>query len=230
MSEMDSHRPIGLLISGGLDSCILAGHLLSPGRAVRPIYVRSGLSWESAEYAAAGRFLAAIDSPQLGSLVTLDLPLGDLYGSHWSITGCGVPAADTPDEAVYLPGRNALLIVKAALWCHLNDVDELALAVLGSNPFADATAEFFDEFTSALNRAVGGRLKLRRPLAGYDKREVMLLGRELPLELTFSCIAPVDGRHCGCCNKCAERAAAFDLIEAEDPTSYAAGRPSLVSP
>ena len=33
----------------------------------------------------------------------------------------------------------------------------------------------------------------------------MALGRGLPLELTFSCIAPVAGQHCGRCNKCAER-------------------------
>jgi len=39
--------------------------------------------------------------------------------------------------------------------------------------------------------------------------------------LTFSCIAPVDGLHCGRCNKCAERAAAFRLTGTDDPTPYA---------
>ena len=37
----------------------------------------------------------------------------------------------------------------------------------------------------------------------------MALGRGLPLELTFSCISPLRGLHCGHCNKCAERQAAF---------------------
>ena len=53
---------------------------------------------------------------------------------------------DTPDDAVYLPGRNPLLLVKAVVWCHLHGIDQLALAPLGSNPFADATDEFFAEF------------------------------------------------------------------------------------
>ena len=49
----------------------------------------------------------------------------------------------------------------------------------------------------------------------------MELGRGVPLELTFSCFAPSGDRHCGRCNKCAERKGAFALIAAEDPTEYA---------
>jgi len=47
--------------------------------------------------------------------------------------------ADTPDDAVFLPGRNVLLLSKAMLWCHLHGVEEVALAPLESNPFPDAT-------------------------------------------------------------------------------------------
>jgi 7-cyano-7-deazaguanine synthase len=52
------------------------------------------------------------------------------------------------------------------------------------------------------------------------KRQVMQLGRELPLELTFSCIAPVGELHCGRCNKCAERQAAFHEAAIVDRTIY----------
>ena len=58
-----------------------------------------------------------------------------------------MPDDKTPDEAVFLPGRNVLLLAKPLVWCHLNKVPELALAPLGSNPFADATAEFFTAIT-----------------------------------------------------------------------------------
>jgi 7-cyano-7-deazaguanine synthase len=53
------------------------------------------------------------------------------------------------------------------------------------------------------------------------KRQVMELGRDLPLELTFSCISPVDSLHCGRCNKCAERQAAFRDAGLPDGTRYA---------
>jgi 7-cyano-7-deazaguanine synthase len=43
----------------------------------------------------------------------------------------------------------------------------------------------------------------------------------MPLELTFSCIAPAGSLHCGQCNKCAERQRAFRLSSMPDPTRYA---------
>ena len=216
--------PIGLLVSGGLDSSILLGQLLASGRIVQPFYIDSGLLWQRAELDALRRFLAAMASSKLRPLVVLDLPLADVYENHWSVTGEGVPEADTPDEAVYLPGRNPLLVIKAALWCRLNGIGELALAPLSSNPFADATPEFFAEFQSALNRATLGDVRLLRPFDRLSKRDVMLLGRSLPLEWSFSCIQPCGALHCGQCNKCHERREAFRLIGAEDPTAYAESR------
>jgi 7-cyano-7-deazaguanine synthase len=217
---------IGLLVSGGLDSAILLAHLLDAGRRVQPFYVRSHLNWEQTEWAWLQKFLQALNRPSLSSLVTLELPLNDVYGMHWSTTGTAVPGAETPDEAVYLPGRNALLLIKAAIWCQLRGIGELALAPLGSNPFSDATDEFFAEFESALNRATGSQLRIVRPFATLSKRQVMELGREYPLELTFSCIAPVGGIHCGECNKCEERRQAFLSSGLPDPTQYARGHVS----
>jgi 7-cyano-7-deazaguanine synthase len=213
---------VGVLVSGGLDSAILTGVLLKRGCRVHPLYVRCGLAWESCEYDALRRFLAAIEHPRLERVVAFDLPLGDLYGRHWSVSGQGVPDAESADEAVYLPGRNALLLVKPLVWCQLRGVERLALGVLGTNPFADARPDFFRHLAAALNGQRGGAVEIIRPFAELSKREVMELGRQWPLELTFSCIAPVDGVHCGQCNKCAERAGAFRLIGASDPTHYAA--------
>ncbi|MES1213749.1 MAG: 7-cyano-7-deazaguanine synthase [Singulisphaera sp.] len=213
----------GVLISGGLDSAILLSHLLAEGDTVQPFYVRSHLAWEETELAWLRRYLKAVARPELAPLVILDLPLGDVYGTHWSTTGEAVPDASTPDEAVYLPGRNALLLIKAVLWCRLRGVERLALAPLASNPFPDATDEFFAEYEAVLNRATEGTVRILRPFATMKKRQVMALGRGWPLELTFSCIAPRQGLHCGRCNKCAERQHAFAEAGLPDPTEYAAG-------
>src|SRR5690348_6586462 len=93
---------IGVLASGGLDSCILIGHLLRERRRVQPFYIRTGLVWQAEELPALERFLAAIATNNLAKLVVLELPLGDLYEGHWSLTGRETPAADSPDEAVFL--------------------------------------------------------------------------------------------------------------------------------
>jgi 7-cyano-7-deazaguanine synthase len=212
---------IGVLASGGLDSSILVGHLLGHGRRVQPFYVRTGLVWQAGELPALRRFLKAIATDRLAELVVLDLPLADLYDGHWSLTGDNTPGAESPDEAVFLPGRNALLIVKAAVWCQLNCIGELALAPLGTSPFEDAGQAFFHDFEAAMNRGGQRPLQLLRPFGELTKRQVMSLGRELPLVLTFSCIAPAAELHCGRCNKCAERRTAFKDAGLEDRTVYA---------
>ena len=93
---------IGILISGGLDSSILLKHLLDTGHRVQPFYISSGLCWQAAEQRALERFLDAVAVRQLEPLAVLDLPLSDVYGDHWSITGHNTPEAGTPDEAVFL--------------------------------------------------------------------------------------------------------------------------------
>src|SRR5439155_21074625 len=172
-----SGETIGVLASGGLDSSILIGHLLRQGRRVQPFYIRTGLLWQAEELPALEQFLAAVATNDLAKLVVLDLPLADLYDGHWSLTGQNTPAADSPDEAVFLPGRNALLIVKAAVWCQLHGLEELAMAPLGSSPFEDASGDFFRDFQAAVNRGGQRQVRLLRPFGEMNKREVMALGR-----------------------------------------------------
>jgi 7-cyano-7-deazaguanine synthase len=212
---------IGVLASGGLDSSILLAHLLGQGHRVQPFYIRKGLYWQEHELAGLRLFLQAIATPNLLDLVLLELPLTDLYSGHWSLTGQNAPAHDSPDDAVYLPGRNALLLVKAAVWCQLHGIEQLALAPLGTSPFEDAGAQFLADFEAALNRGAQRRVQFLSPFGKMNKQQVMALGVQLPLELTFSCIAPIGGLHCGRCNKCAERKAAFQLAGRHDDTPYA---------
>lgn len=217
---MSASSDVGLLLSGGMDSCILLHQLLERGSKVQPFYIQSGLFWQTDEQCALAHYLSDMAQGRLARLVVLDLPLADVYDEHWSVTGRGVPDEDSPDQAVFLPGRNALLVIKAAIWCQLHGIHELTLATLGSNPFPDATAQFCQEFASVLKMALSSDLRIVEPFAQLDKRQVMQLGRNLPLERTFSCIAPVEGQHCGECNKCFERQAAFRLIGADDKTIY----------
>jgi 7-cyano-7-deazaguanine synthase len=217
---MSYERDRAVLISGGLDSAILLAECLGTSQRVHPLYVRAGLAWEAVEQEALHAFLAALRAAGLQPLQVLDFPVADLYGVHWSVTGRDVPQAASPDEAVYLPGRNVLLLSKAMLWCHLRGVAAVALGTLKHNPFPDASAAFFSRFQEVVNQAIGGRVRVERPYAELDKTEVMLRGRGLPLYLTFSCIHPQAGRHCGQCNKCAERRRAFADAGMADPTAY----------
>jgi 7-cyano-7-deazaguanine synthase len=185
-----------VLVSGGLDSCVLVAEMAKRYRRVHPVFIRQGLVWERAELWHLRRYLRAV---AIGPLTILELPVRDLYSNHWSVTGRQAPGARSRDEAVCLPGRNLLLLSKAATFCRLQKIPVLALGTLAGNPFADATPGFFRQFSKLAG------VKVIAPFRQLTKAQVVRRGRHLPLHLSFSCIAPRRGRPCGRCNKCAER-------------------------
>jgi 7-cyano-7-deazaguanine synthase len=215
-------RSVCALVSGGLDSCVMLASLVCQYRKVYPVFIRQGLIWETAELRSLRRYLRAA-RVRHEPLTTLHLPANDLYGSHWSTTGRRVPGAKTPDEAVYLTGRNLMLFSKASVFCALHKIGTIAVGSLGHNPFPDATPRFFRDFTTTASEALDFRVKIIAPFRALTKEQVVHRGLrlELPLQLSFSCIAPKRGLHCGRCNKCAERRRAFDEVGVEDLTRYA---------
>ena len=214
------NRRACVLISGGLDSCVLLDYLAGRGWDLTPLYVRAGLVWEGVELIWIRRFLAGLNQPGLGPLRQLSLPVEDLYRSHWSTTGEAVPGAHSEDSAVYLPGRNLLLLSKAAVYCALNRIGVIALGLLKGNPFPDATPTFLRGFEHVAGGALSHPLKIVTPFSKLSKAEVIDLGKQLPLELTFSCMRPVGEIHCGGCNKCAERRRSFAKAGVKDRTDY----------
>ena len=220
-SERGRHGDVAVLASGGLDSAILVAELLRQGRAVHPIYVRFGLAWEPTEEAHLRRFLDTLTSPGARTAHRCwTSPIASVYGTHWSVSGDAVPDERSADEAVYLPGRNLLLLAQPSVWCALHGVHTIALGTLKGNPFPDSSREFFDDFAALVQRGMGHALEVVTPFAGLTKADVLELGRGLALQHTFSCIDPQGGRHCGHCNKCAERRLAFSVLQIDDVTEY----------
>jgi 7-cyano-7-deazaguanine synthase len=160
-------------------------------------------------------------------LASLDVDMRDVYPpDHWAVTG-RPPAYDTPDEDVYLEGRNIVLIAKAAVLCARRRLERLALGPLLGNPFPDATPEFFETMARAMSLGLARPFVVATPLAHLHKEGVIALGAELgvPLELTLSCMNPAGDNHCGQCSKCRERHDAFNVAGVPDPTRYAAPTP-----
>jgi 7-cyano-7-deazaguanine synthase len=201
-----------VLFSGGLDSAVLLALERQTFSPVWPIHVRAGLAWEPAEAGAIGRLLASPPfAGRIEPLITLTVDMRDVYpADHWAVQG-RPPAYDTPDEDVYLEGRNIVLISKAAVVCARLGVERLALGPLAGNPFPDATPEFFAAMSRAMSLGLSQALSIVAPLATLHKEEVVKMGLELgvPLDLTLSCMNSIAGQPCGRCSKCRERDDAF---------------------
>jgi 7-cyano-7-deazaguanine synthase len=218
-----------VLVSGGLDSAVLLAEEAAAGD-VQPVYVSVGLAWEPAERDMIARLLAtppyaAIRRP----LASLSMDMRDVYApSHWAVTG-RAPGYHTPDEDVYLAGRNIVLLGKAGVHCAAENLGRIVVGSLGHNPFPDATPAFRDAMARMLSLGLDRPITVDAPYADASKAEVIRRGVAIgvPFELTLSCMQPVEergARHCGLCSKCRERHDAFLEAGVADPTLYADGR------
>jgi len=213
-----------VLLSGGLDSAVLLADEAAGGGTVQPVYVSAGLAWEDGERALVDALLARPPlAGRVRPLVSLAVDMRDLYSAaHWAVTG-HPPAYHTPDEDVYLPGRNIVLLVKAGIYCAVAEFDRIVIGTLAHNPFPDATPAFRETLARAISLGVGRPLAIDAPYAETEKEDVIRRGVALgvPFELTLSCMSPAHVTHCGTCSKCRERHDAFLAARVPDPTVYA---------
>ena len=213
-----------VLLSGGLDSAVLAAHEAQSQR-VLPVYVSVGLAWEGAEITMLNRLLgAAVFAGRVEALQRVEFTMRDVYSpAHWAIRGTP-PAYDTADEEVYLAGRNLVLLTKAGVVAARHDAPRIALGPLAGNPFPDARPQFFAAMSQALSLGLDRPIEIATPFLSWSKEDVIRRGVELqvPLGLTLSCMNPAPGpTHCGLCSKCRERRDAFRSAAIDDPATYA---------
>ncbi len=195
---------------------------------MQALHVSVGFAWEAEECAMAARLFAA--PPFAGRTAPpamLSFDMRDVFPvTHWAVRGTP-PAFDTPDEDVFLDGRNVILTSKAGVFIARDprargSSSRLLLGTLAGNPFPDATPDFLAAQSRALSLGLNLPLAVEAPFAACHKSDVIRRGVELgvPLELTLSCMQPGDGRHCGRCSKCRERRDAFNEAGVLDPTTY----------
>ena len=153
----------------------------------------------------------------------------DVYAAtHWAIRGAP-PAYDTPDEDVYLPGRNIVLLGEGRRV--LRAQRGSAASHSGRSPatrFPMRRRSSSRRWREALSLGLGARRsRSTRRIADLHKEDVVRRGAALgvPFELTLSCMNPVAaGRgpvHCGACSKCRERHDAFLAAGVERSDEYA---------
>ena len=213
--------PVVVLLGGGIESTRLVRDFLNAGRSVVPLHVSCGLIWDACETEHVRRFLAAQESPRLRPLIEVEISLAGFLGNHWAVTGKHVPRADSTSAELEIPLRNLLLLGLAVHRLrHLPQYD-LALGTTADNSYCDGNREYFDRCEAVLSLEAGHPLRILTPLIGLHKTDVIRGSDEATLAMSFPCVEPRDGRHCGVCIKCGRRKAAFREAGVADPTLYA---------
>jgi len=208
-----------VLVSGGLDSIAMLYEFSKKFDQIYPVYIKSGLYWEKSEIYWLKKYLKNLNNNKFKRLKILTSPVSDLYNGHWSITGVNIPDENSMDEEVYLPGRNILLLSKCSIFCQINDINNIGIGILKNNPFKDSTEKYFNIIEKLFSIGLKN-IKILRPFSKVTKDQIILKYRNLPLELTFSCINPNNNYHCGKCNKCNERKKNFKIANIKDKTIY----------
>lgn len=198
-------KKIAVLYSSGVESASLTVNYLDEGFLVYPVYVRCGLPWEKAEVKWASRLWS-----YLRGRYKRVMPFRTVF-----LRGLGV------SRGIEIPLRNLVLTTHAAIEAIKRDVKGVAVGSLGIYPFPDNNREYFDALQNLIRKGSKEEFRIETPFMGMEKWEVIrkFYGR-LRYELTFSCVRPVKGMHCGRCLKCLERKEGFKLAGVKDPTFY----------
>lgn len=172
-----------ILLSGGIDSALLASMLRRDGRAAQALWVDYGQPAALAEHAAS-RAVAAH------------------YALDWQESAVRGVTVRPEGE---IPGRNDLLVAVAQACLPRTSV---AIGVHAGTPYPDCSADWVRSWQALLDAQHGGTVVLLAPFVGLQKMQVVALAREygVPLGLTHSCESGNDP--CGRCSSCRDRAAA----------------------
>lgn len=223
MSEfsLPPETPVAVLLGGGIESTLLVRRFLDSGAEVVPVHVHCGLIWDDCELNFIERFLDDNRGERLQPLREIRLPLRDFLGRHWAVTGDNVPQSGANASDLEIPLRN-LTLLSFALH-RLMDLPSvvLALGTTADNCYRDGSREYFDRCQEVLSIEAGRPVRIITPLIGFNKTEVIRNSEPRTLALSFSCVDPQRGRHCGRCIKCGRRRAAFRVAGVADPTLYA---------
>ena len=215
-----------VLLSGGMDSTVLAAHLLGAGAPVDAVSIHYGQRHDK-ELTAAAAVAGALGIRH--DVVDLSALRPHLSGSALTDDTVSVPEGHytAPSmAATVVPNRNAIMLMVAAGIASARRHQAVATAVhAGDHPvYPDCRPEFIGAADRAarLGTAGFGDVAVVAPFVTWSKADIALRGHQLgaPTGLSWSCYQGGD-IHCGRCGTCVERAEAHYLAGVPDPTTYA---------
>jgi 7-cyano-7-deazaguanine synthase len=232
-----------LIVSGGMDSCVLAHYYAASGFNLHLLSFNYGQK-HVRELTYAERYIQHLRERYSSTLSVqhdvIELPISRLLANSDSALinpSVKMPYGHYSDDsmkATVVPYRNPNMLLQAATLAWGEDARVVAYAAhQGDNAqYPDCRREFVEAFNTMLAVSMNSqKLRVESPFMHMTKAQIARLGANLnvPFELTWSCYeGGQEGygeKHCGLCGTCYERREAFELAGVPDPTEYAAPAP-----
>ncbi|HEY5494911.1 MAG TPA: 7-cyano-7-deazaguanine synthase [Candidatus Anoxymicrobiaceae bacterium] len=207
-----------VLLSGGMDSavCLYRAAADCGAERVEAIFFDWGQR-SLAEELAAARSLCKDAGVAEPFLIELDFPCGGALTEP----GVDIPTGRTPLEIAasgtadtFVPGRNLVMLTHAFGVAASRGDGRIYFGPNADDAagYPDCRLECLLVLADACRLGTETGVELALPLIEMSKQQVVDAGDELgvPWEKTFSCYAPVDGRHCGTCDSCVLRLSALN--------------------
>lgn len=242
MSSVQKRERAVLIVSGGMDSAVLAHYYASAGFNLYLLsfdygqkHVKELTYAEKYISSMRERFGTGPDALEITHNV-ISLPISQLLTDSDSAlinAQRQMPYGHYTDDsmkATVVPYRNPNMLIQAATVAWNEKARVVAYAAHQGDyaQYPDCREVFVDAFNTMLSTAMNTTaIKVASPFMYFTKAQIARLGASLnvPFELTWSCYEGghdgLDDRHCGRCGTCTERYEAMKLAGIHDPTVYA---------
>ncbi|MGB5076671.1 MAG: 7-cyano-7-deazaguanine synthase QueC [Sphingorhabdus sp.] len=224
-----SSRNAVVLLSGGLDSMVVAGLAREAGYDLVALTIdynqRHRIELESASRIAS--FLGAVEH----IILPLDLTR---FGGSALTADIDVPKEGVDENAIpvtYVPARNTIFLSLCLGLAEARGARDLWIGVnaLDYSGYPDCRPEFIRSFEHTANLATkagveGDNFSVHTPLLHMSKADIATEAARLGLDtgMSWSCYDPTaDNKACGRCDSCRLRIKGFAEAGLIDPTIYA---------
>jgi 7-cyano-7-deazaguanine synthase len=185
------------LVSGGLDSTLVAAMINEGGVEQFPLFIDYGQRAAQREWETCLRMHHALGLPKPEKM--------DLSG-FGRVIASGLTRKDLPvKEAAFTPGRNFMFILMAASYAYQVGASSVAIGLLSEqfSLFPDQRQGFLKLAERAIDSAMGREISVLTPLMDVGKADVVQLAKVRGIVGTYSCHMG-DAEPCGKCIACSE--------------------------
>lgn len=185
------------LVSGGLDSTLMAVLAKEEGLTQLPLFIDYGQLGKEKELSAClwNFERHGLPAPKIVQLNGF----GDLLSS-----GLTDPSKRIYEDA-FLPCRNLMFLVVGAGYGYQCGADAVAIGLLDEvfSLFPDQSKAFIRDAEALISRSLGRTLRVITPLMSFSKADVVRVAHSKGIDKTYSCHAGTD-EPCGICIACRE--------------------------